>query len=129
MSFNNIIGSGKSYTSPIMSEYQRKSKDTEESKKKKQIISEKEGKYYNTYVVDEKGQKVLINKVSIEQIEKQKNSQNSIGSDEAVKNYSTTSKCIPKMHMEAVHRKNIQEVMDILRGNIGIHSNSKKSFG
>lgn len=62
MSFNNIIGSGKSYTFPITSQYQHKSKDTEESKKKRQIISEREGKYYNTYVVDEKGQKVIINK-------------------------------------------------------------------
>ncbi|KAJ49640.1 hypothetical protein BD780_001139 [Clostridium tetanomorphum] len=59
---NNAYNS-KSYNSSITSENQHKDKDTEKLKKKKQIISEKQGKYYCTYVVDEKGQKVLLNKV------------------------------------------------------------------
>ncbi|MBC2397946.1 hypothetical protein [Clostridium tetanomorphum] len=126
----------KSYSSSITSENQHKDKDTDKLKKKKQIISEKQGKYYCTYVVDEKGQKVLLNKVPISQMEKQKVLENSTDSGKtkschynANKNHSTAFQYKREMHMEATHRKNLQEVMNILKGNVGIATTSKKLFG
>ncbi|SFD01866.1 hypothetical protein [Clostridium uliginosum] len=146
MSFyiNNVC-SKKSYNSLITSEYQSKSKDIHESQentkdtqkvqKKKQIISETEGKYYCTYMVDEEGQKVLLNKVPIAQVETQSNLQNTIASHETnscnhniVRNARTAFECKQELQMEAAHRKNLHEVMDLIKGNIGIQSNSKKYY-
>ncbi|NMM65416.1 hypothetical protein HBE96_22835 [Clostridium sp. P21] len=125
---NNITGSKNSYTSPITSKHQNSDKDTEKSKKSKQTISEREGNYYATYIVDEEGQKVLINKVPVTQMEKQKSSQNTITSNKEVKNNSSTPEYNQKMHIEAVHRKNIREVMDILKGTTPINNTPKKLF-
>lgn len=155
-SYINNVCNEKSYTSLITSEYksknkdaqdlQSKIKDTQESQnkdketqklqKKKQMISEKEGNYYCTYMVDDEGQKTLIKKVPITQEQKQNSLQNSIESNETnfsdynvKKNGSTTFEYKQQLHMEATHRKNLREVMDMLKGNIGIQNKLNKHYG
>lgn len=124
------------YNSSITSEHQNKSKDADKSQKKKQIVSEKQGKYYCTYVVNEEGKKVLLNKVPIAQVEKQKVLGNQTEPDKTkfcdynvVENDSTAFECKQQMHMNANHRKNLQEVMNILKGSVGIPNTSNKLFG
>ncbi|WP_242850596.1 hypothetical protein [Clostridium lundense] len=125
-----------SYSSSITSEHKNKNKDAEKSQKKKQIASEKQGKYYCTYVVGEDGKKVLLNKIPIAQVKKQKVLGNPIESDKTkscdynvVKNDSTAFEYKQQMHMNANHRKNLQEVMNILKESVGIPNTSNKLLG
>ncbi len=53
----NNVCSRNPYDSFIMSKHQSKEKDTEESQKKKQVVSERQGNYYCTYMVDKEGKK------------------------------------------------------------------------
>ncbi len=142
MSFciNNVY-SGKSYTPLITSEYQSKSKDTQELQddskdaqklqKKKQVISEQEGKFYCTYMVDEEGQKILLSKIPIAQVEKQNSLQNSIESDKTKycdykveENAHTAFKYKQQLNLESTHRKSSREIMNILNGNMRNQSNA-----
>jgi len=115
-----------------MSKHQSKEKDTEESQKKKQVVSERQGNYYCTYMVDEEGKKVLINKVPVEEAEEQNGLLNSNKSDgkkscnyNSAKNTNTDFEYKQQMNMEATYRKNQQEIMK----NVGSTSNSNKYYG
>ncbi|WP_406547887.1 hypothetical protein ACI7YV_13065 [Clostridium ljungdahlii] len=78
LSVNSISG-GNSYAYPAVTDSKESSNDTKKSKKSKQVISEKVGKYYCTYVVDESNNKHLISKIPIDKMEKQKLSKNLTG--------------------------------------------------
>ncbi|EHN15110.1 hypothetical protein [Clostridium sporogenes] len=122
----------KPYDSFIMSKHQSKKKDTEESQKKKQVVSERQGNYYCTYMVDEEGKKVLINKIPVEEAEEQNGLLSSNKSDNkksliynSAKNTNTDFGYKQQMNMEATYRKNQQEIMK----NLGSPSNSNKYYG
>ena len=128
----NNVCSRNPYDSFIMSKHQSKEKDTEESQKKKQVVSERQGNYYCTYMVDEEGKKVLINKVPVEEAEEQNGLLNSNKSDNkksliynSAKNTNTDLGYKQQMNMEATYRKNQQEIMK----NVGSPSNSNKYYG
>lgn len=143
MSMNiNSIRDEKSYVSNVKSKQQHKNKETQElqesqkSQKKKQIISQKEAEYYCTYIVGEKGEKILLSKVPIAQVENQNNLQNSFGSDKikscadkVINTARTALEFKQVMHREAEHKENIQEMINILKGDIGISKESNKNFG
>lgn len=110
-----------------MSEYQLESNKTQATQKKKQIVSEREGKYYCTYIIDENGKKFLINKVPVAQVEEQKISGKPLKSDAIInyyysimKNDSAVFECKQNMRMEAAHKENLHEIMDLLKEEIGI---------
>ncbi|GAA0076642.1 hypothetical protein UT300005_10200 [Clostridium sp. CTA-5] len=128
MSFSiNNVCSKKSYINNITSE--DRDKNAQELQKKKQIISEQDGKYCSTYVVDEEGHKVLLSKIPIAEMKKQNSLQNSNKYDNTNScnyNMSKNFKCKQQLNMEATHRKNLQEIMDILKGNIDIKNNLNK---
>ncbi|AVQ38083.1 hypothetical protein C7M56_05070 [Clostridium botulinum] len=128
----NNVCSRNPYDSFIMSKHQSKEKDTEESQKKKQVVSERQGNYYCTYMVDEEGKKVLINKVPVEEAEEQNGLLNSNKSDNkksliynSAKNTNTDFGYKQQMNMEATYRKNQQEIMK----NVGNPINSNKYYG
>lgn len=128
---NNVCGRNP-YDSFIMSKHQSKEKDTEESQKKKKVVSEIQGNYYCTYMVDEEGKKVLINKVPVEEAEEQNGLLSSNKSDNkksliynSAKNTNTDLGYKQQMNMEATYRKNQQEIMK----NVGSPSNSNKYYG
>lgn len=111
-----------------------KDKDTEKLKKSKQIVSEREGDYYCTYIVDDKGGKTLISKIPASLVEKQKKLQKSMESDETkscdyneLKNIPATFQCKQKMYMESNHKKDLQGMINILKQGLGISCNTNKS--
>lgn len=128
----NNVCSRKPYDSFIMSKHQSKEKDTEESQKKKQVVSEIQGNYYCTYMVDEEGKKVLINKVLVEEAEEQNGLLSSNKSDNkkslsynSAKNTNTDFGYKQQMNMEATYRKNQQEIMK----NVGSTNKFNKHYG
>ncbi len=117
----NSISSGNSYAYPVVTDSKEGSNDTKKSKKSKQVISEKVGKYYCTYVVDESNNKHLISKIPIDKMEKQKLSQNLTGYDAAQYYLSALS---GKIHMSIDHKVKKQganetdllQLMNVLKG-------------
>lgn len=135
-SFINSVCARKSHTSLILSEYQHESKSAKESHKKKQIVLQREGGYYCTYIVDEKGQKILLNRVPIAQTEEKKNLGKAIGSNEimacdydVIKNARTAFECKQQIRTKIAHKENLQETMNILKEYVGIPNDSSKTFG
>ncbi|ADK15621.1 MULTISPECIES: hypothetical protein [Clostridium] len=120
LSVNSISG-GNSYAYPAVTDSKESSNDTKKSKKSKQVISEKVGKYYCTYVVDESNNKHLISKIPIDKMEKQKLSKNLTGDD-------ATQYCLSalsgKIHMSIDHKVKKQganetdllQLMNVLKG-------------
>ncbi|SKC39996.1 hypothetical protein [Maledivibacter halophilus] len=89
-----------------------KNKDIKEEEEKKQIVVERDGKYSYTYMIDKEGRKILLRKIPVSQEEQQENLQNLIKPD-------STNQCKQQMYMEGIHRRNLQEIMNIIKGNIG----------
>lgn len=105
------------------------SKDTQNTHKKKQIISEQEGKFYCKYMVDDDGSKVLLSKVPIAQV-KEPNSLNE-SNEINVLHYngvSTTRAAFEYKQQQRHLKSNSQEIMDILNGNLGIQNNSNSKL-
>lgn len=108
-----------------MPEYQMESNNPRATLKKKQIVLEREGKYYCTYIVDENGHKILLNRVPA-QAEEQKVLGKPIKSAikpydcNAAKNERTVFECKQQIRMEASQKENLQGIMDILNQEIGI---------
>ena len=113
----NSISSGNSYAYPVVTDSKEGSNDTKKSKKSKQVISEKVGKYYCTYVVDESNNKHLISKIPIDKME----TQNLTGYDAAQYYLSALS---GKIHMSIDHKVKKQganetdllQLMNVLKG-------------
>ena len=129
----NSVWTGKPYPSLISSERQQESKNSQQSHKKKQIVSVREGKYYCTYIVDDKGQKILLNRVPVTQVEDRKNTEKHMDGDEtkscdynAIDNSRTAFEGKQQMNIEVSHKKNLQEVMNIVKEYAGIANDSSK---
>lgn len=142
LNINNYNGSGQScvsITSPKHTdnikdtqESDDKNKDTQKTHKKKHVVSEKDGKYYCTYMVDDEGQKLLINKVPISQVSGQNDLLNStkfnnteLGHSNVSSDAQTNIEYKRQLDLESTHKKNIKGIMNILSGN-NIQSNNNE---
>lgn len=103
------------------SEYQPENNSSQAAHRKKQMVSTREGKYYCTYLIDEKGHKILLARVPIAQIEDPKGLEEVLGTDtmkfcsnSTMTNDRAVFEYQQKMRMETAHRENLQEIMDIL---------------
>lgn len=138
LSVNNTCGE-KSYTAIIDTKSKCESENADElksaeksksadeekmkKKKKKQIISEKEGQYYCTYIVNEDGKKILMKKIPVYQVEKQNKSQELMNFDFTNccddKNVNETARAVfqynQQLHKKNAHKKDLQEMIDILK--------------
>lgn len=113
-----------------------KSSDEEEHKeKKKKIVTERQGNYYCTYIVDDKGQKILLKRIPAKQVE-EKNNLGTQGNPiyaklrdySAVQNARTDFECKQKMNIEASHKENLHKIMNILKEYSGVPTDSNKSY-
>ncbi len=132
----NNISTGRSYTFIDLSEDRHNGKNLQNSKKKKQIVSLREGKYYCTYIVNEKGQKILLNRIPIAQVEEQKSQEKPTESSKKkpfdsnlLKSAHTAFECKQQINIDVAHKKNMQEIMGILKEYAGIPHNSGKTYG
>ncbi|WMJ89482.1 hypothetical protein [Anaerocolumna sp. MB42-C2] len=130
-SFSNGVWLGKSYNSFTMSDYSYESKE----KQKQQIITERDGNYYCTYIVGKDGKKILLKKIPVPQMKEQEDSAKPIESDKAktydyndLNNARTTFVCKQQMQMESANKKNLREAMDILNEYAGIPAKSNKTY-
>lgn len=87
---------------------------------KRQIIVQNEKNYACTYMIDEKGKKILIKKVPISE---KNNESKSSPSDVPEANL----ECEKKMINEGNHKRNVKEMMNIIEESVGIPNSSKKN--
>jgi hypothetical protein len=110
--------------------------DSEEGKqKKKQIVTEREGNYYCTYIVDGNGNKVLLQQIPADQVEEKKTPGTRKESSEtapcdykSVKSARTAFECKQQMNLEKSHKQNLKEIMNILEEYAGIPQGSGKTY-
>lgn len=109
----------------------------QKSQKKKQIVCEREGNYYCTYMVDDKGQKILIKKIPAPETDnlklKHEQKQNEISqnnpSDYNIDRSGRTAfECKQEMKTQAVHKENLQQIMSILKEYSGIPGDTGKTY-
>ena len=133
----NSVSNEKSYASIKTSKSQNNkdtqkvedSKDTQNTHKKKQIISEQEGKFYCKYMVDDDGSKVLLSKVPIAQVKEQNSLNESNEINVLDYNVVSTTRAAFEYKQQQRHLKsNSQEIMDIINGNLGIQNNSNSKL-
>lgn len=133
-SMNNVHGINRLNTFESFKD--RPEKDSvQESEKKQQIVCEREGSYYCTYMVDDKGQKILIKKIPAPDTDNKKNpqKQNEIAQPNP-SNYSidmsarTAFKCKQEMKTQVVHKENLQQIMSILKEYSGIPGDTGKTY-
>ncbi|MDF2984817.1 MAG: hypothetical protein K0R50_327 [Eubacterium sp.] len=133
--FINSVRAGKTYTSIAALDDKNNDENTQVKQKKKQILSVREGNYYCTYIVDEKGQKILLKRIPADQVKEQKGLGMERETDDvrpcdynAVKNARTAFECRQQMDMEISHKKNLKEIMNILEDYAGITEDSNKNY-
>ena len=102
-------------------------------KKKQQIISVREGNYYCTYIVDEKGQKILLKRIPAEKDQKglgvERETDDVKPCDyNAVKNARIAFECKQQMELEISRKKNLKEIISILKEYAGIPTDSNKNY-
>ncbi len=107
----------------------------QKSQKKKHIVCEREGSYYCTYMVDEKGQKILIKRISADDTDDKKSPQkHDEGEQINPSNYCidksarTAFECKQEMKSQAVHKENVQQIMNILKEYAGIPEDKGKTY-
>ncbi|WPC39421.1 hypothetical protein [Clostridium sp. JS66] len=128
---NNVCNQD-SYLNLATSKNQSTSKDEDEvqKKKKRQIVSEQQGKYYCTYIVSEDGKKTLLRKIPIDKVKNQNNSQGLFTSNEIKHcSYEKTDQTVfailkykNQFHSENFRKQNIklQDMISMLKGTSGI---------
>lgn len=131
--FINSVGSGKTYTYTAALDDKNNDENTRVKQKKKQILSVREGNYYCTYIVDGKGQMILLKRIPADKVKKQNGLEMERETDNvrpcdynAVKNARTAFECRQQMDMEISHKKNLKEVMTILENYAGITEDPNK---
>lgn len=108
-------------------------KDTQKLQKKKHIMSQKEGNYYCTYMVDEEGGKILLNKLPVAESENQNNLKDSIESNESsaysskiITDSKSNFEYKQQLNLQATNKKNLKDIMKIICGNSPNTSSSKQ---
>lgn len=126
---------GKTYTSIAALEDKNNDGNTQVKKKKKQILSVREGNYYCTYMVDEKGQKILLKRIPADRVKEQKGLGMERATNDvrpcdynAVKNARTAFECKQQMGMQISHKKNLKEIMNILKDYAGVPTDLNKNY-
>ncbi len=102
----------------IVTECQRANNDIKADHKRKKIISLRDGNYYCIYLVEENGQKILLNKIPVNRFKNPKNSEKpskyyilrSCGS-----NTRTLFKYQRQIYIVAAHQQNVQRITDIIK--------------
>lgn len=94
-----------------------KKKDT---KQKKQFVLQVEGNYYCTYLVDSKGNKILINRVPISQIDASATNFEKAKQKAYLSGENNHLNLKQQINSEAAHKVNVQSIMEILKSCVGI---------
>lgn len=107
-----------------------KSEDEKENVKqsKKQFISQMEGDYFCTYLIDSNGNKILLNRIPVSQNEKQDQSSSNSLAFEKLKstaylktgNANTDLEREQQATVEAANKTNLQGIMEILKSYAGL---------
>lgn len=142
LSINNVYNE-KSYSSLKLSESKindkntnkvdDNSKDTQKSHKKKQVISQQEGRFYCTYVVDDDGMKILLSKVPISQ-EKNENKSTDLDKSNEIESLDykalSTSRTAFEYKKQQLHhnKSSLKDLLAALKGDLSNQSNSNKSL-
>lgn len=113
--------------SPFKSEYQRTNNNSRTSRKKEQIISERVGNYRYIYLINEKGQKILLTKVLAYKFEEERAKERQMQSVETEPasnctkdNFRTAFEYNQQVRLQVVHKQNMQDIMDIIKDAAGI---------
>lgn len=109
----------------IMSHDQRDSNKVQTDNKKKQILIVKEGDYYCTYILDEKGNKILLNRVPLKQEEQKADKPEKSYNSNVLKNERTIFECQQRLQAESAHKENLQGMLNILQEQMGINKSSR----
>jgi len=114
---------------------QKRKSEPERKNKKQQFISQMEGEFYCTYVINETGKKILISKIPIVETEKENVTLEGSAFEKIKnlichnnKNSEETTKNKEQITTEASLHSTNQEMMEILNSSVGIpnQSESKK---
>ncbi len=134
-SMNNVNGINRLNTfEPLKDRPEEES--VQKSQKKKQIVCEREGNYYCTYMVDDKGQKILIKKIPAPETDnlklkhEQKNeiSQTNPSCYNIDRSGRTAFECKQEMKTQAVHKENLHQIMNLLKEYSGIPASTGKTY-
>lgn len=109
--------------------YSNQSKETIESddkkkntKQQKQFVSQAEGNFFCTYLIDSEGNKILVNKVPISQghLDASVTDFEKVKTEAAPYSKNNDPNLKQQINLEAAHKVNIQDMMEILKSYAGI---------
>jgi hypothetical protein len=109
-----------------VAEKERNEKKEEGKEQKKQFVSQVEGKFYCTYLIDSKGNKVLINRLPVSQLGQLDASASNLSDFEKIKQEvclqrgNNDLRLKQQTNIEAAHKVNVQDMMEILKSCVGI---------
>jgi hypothetical protein len=131
----NKIDRGNPFTSLKSAQDKTEDDSVQKSQKKKHIVCEREGSHYCTYMVDEKGQKILIKRIPVDDTDDKKNpKKHNEVTQINPSNYSidssarTAFECKQEMKRQAVHKENVQQIMGLLKEYAGIPGDKGKKY-
>lgn len=101
-------------------------KSEQKINKKKQITSEQEGNYLCTYLTDDDGKKILLNKIPISQINIQNNSSANENTFSNLMSIGSSSTFENQLNLESNYRKNSKEIANILKINTNHYDSSRE---
>lgn len=101
---------------------QRPGNDTKTAQKKEPVVSIREGKFYCIYLVEENGQKILLNRIPVDYLKKLRKPGKPMKYDVLASyddNAPISLELKQQMSIAAAHKQNVQKIMDILPSGYG----------
>lgn len=115
-----------------LKERQESESGAQKLKENKRVIKEQDKEFCYTYMIDDEGSKVLLNKVQLDQTENQSSFQNVLdtskvnSSDNNIAVNAPSALGFQQLNLEAHYRSNIQDARNVINENAALTSSSKQ---